>query len=239
MGLFDFIGGGNKVEKLQKAAVQKFGPPENRQKALDQLAALDTPEATSALLRRFTIAVDPSITDREEKDFTYRCVVDKGEKAVEPLRQFLMQSDTGIAWAIKAMAALLTKPDLAKLCIDVLEKVGPDYTRDPEKKVVLLSHLSELQDERIGTAVLPFLADPADDVKTNAAKVLSRIKGEPVRAALLEGLVREHDKKRVVAAFVEAIADAGFNVGDQREKVAPLIADPFVLNKDGTISRKS
>lgn len=239
MGLFDFLGGGNKVEKLQKAAVQKFGPPENRQKALDQLAELDTPEATSALLKRFTIAVDPSITDREEKDFTYRCVVDKGEKAVEPLRQFLMQSEIGVAWALKALAALLSPADLAKLCIDVLEKVGPDYTRDPEKKVVLLSHLGELSDERIGPALLPFLADPADDVKTGAAKVLSRIKGEATRTALLEGLVREHDKKRVVAAFVEAIADAGFTVGDYREKVAPLITEPFVLGKDGTIARKA
>src|SRR5438270_5765959 len=104
MGLFDFLGGGGtKVEKLQKAATQKFGPPENRQKALNQLADMEGPEPIAALLRRFTIAVDPSITDREEKDFTYRAVVDKGALAVEPLTAFVRHSETGIAWALKAL----------------------------------------------------------------------------------------------------------------------------------------
>jgi len=240
MGLFDmFGGGGSKVEKLQKAATQKFGPPENRQKALDSLVEINTPEAIGALLKRFTIAVDPSITDRDEKEFTYRAIVDKGVAAVEPLKQFVMNSDSGIAWALKALNALLTPPDLAAHVIAVLTKVGNDYTRDPEKKVVLLSHLGDLDDPRTPAAVIPFLEDPADDVKTTSAKVLAKAKDDDaVRVALLDALVRDHDKKRVQAALLDALSTAGFKVESHREKIAPLVSDPFTLGKDGLIARK-
>ena len=239
MGLFDLFGGGSKVEKLQKAATQKFGPPENRQKALDQLVELGTPEALSALLKRFTIAVDPSITDRDEKEFTYRAVVDKGEAAVEPLKGFVMSSDSGIAWALKALNALVPPPDLAGHVIAVLQKLGNDYTRDPEKKVVLLNQLADLDDARIPAAVIPFLEDPADDVKTTSAKVLAKAKDDDaVRVALIEALLRDHDKKRVQAAVLEALSTGGFKVDSHREKVAPLVSDPFSLGKDGVIARK-
>jgi len=238
MGFFDIFGGGSKVERLIKAITQKFGPPENRQKALNQLAEMEEPEAIAALLRRFTIQVDPGITDREEKDFTYRAIVDKGENAVEPLKAFVLNSDTGIAWGLKALNALIPPPDLAEHCIATLKKVGNDYTRDPEKKVVLLNQLLELDDPRIGEAVIPFLEDPADEVKIGTARVLSKTPTEAGRVALLEGLVRDQDKKRVVSALVEAISVGKFTVEGYREKVAPLISDPFALQKDGTVLHK-
>lgn len=239
MGLFDMFGGGSKVEKLQKAATQKFGPPENRQKALNQLAELDSAEAIAALLRRFTIAVDPSITDREEKEFTQHAVVEKGVKALEPLKAFIMSSETGVAWALKCLASVVTPADVAQVCIETLQKLGNDYTRDPEKKVVLLRQLAELDDARIGPAALPFIEDPADDVKISAAQLVAKAKVPEGRVALLEGLVRDHDKKRVLAAFTEALHTAGFNVEGYREKVAPLIADPFTLDKAGAVTRKA
>jgi len=239
MGLLDILGmGGTKLERLQKAVLQKFGPPEGRQKALNTLVEMDDPEAIVVLIKRFTIQVDPGITDREEKEFTLHAVLDKGTAAVEPLQQFLRQSDTGVVWALKALHALVTPPEVVTACLATLEKLGNDYTRDPEKKVVLLSELGEHSDDRIPPALVPFLEDPSDDVQIHASRVLSKTHDESVRVALLETLVRNQDKKRVAAALLEALAEGGFKVDGYQDKVASLIVPPFALEKDGTLKRK-
>src|SRR6266852_3706532 len=75
MGLLDLLGiGGTKeeretrsVRKLQKKAVEKYGPKENRQGAIEELGEMRTPRAVEALLMRYTVRVEPGITDDEEK----------------------------------------------------------------------------------------------------------------------------------------------------------------------------
>jgi len=70
MGLLDMLGMGGpeaKVRRLQKKAMQKFGPAENRQGAIEELGELKTEAAIDALLSRYTFRVDPGITDDDEK----------------------------------------------------------------------------------------------------------------------------------------------------------------------------
>ena len=69
MGLLDMLGMGGpeaKVRRLQKKAMQKFGPAENRQGAIEELGGLKTEAAIDALLSRYTFRVDPGITDDDE-----------------------------------------------------------------------------------------------------------------------------------------------------------------------------
>ena len=72
MGLLDKLGiGGTKDEreartaaKLQKKATEKYGPPENRQGAIEELGEMRTPRAIEALLMRYTVRVEPGKTGR-------------------------------------------------------------------------------------------------------------------------------------------------------------------------------
>jgi len=82
MGLLDMIGLGPKLPRLQKKAMEKFGPPENRQGAIEELGALRTEQAVDALLMRYTIRVDPGITDDEEKARVLALIVQTGETAL-------------------------------------------------------------------------------------------------------------------------------------------------------------
>ena len=71
MGLLDLFGGkGGKggLRKLGQKVTEKYGPPENRQKAIQQLADQGTAEALGVLCLRFTVRADPGITDDEEKE---------------------------------------------------------------------------------------------------------------------------------------------------------------------------
>src|SRR5436305_13767101 len=75
MGFLDKLGiGGTReereergVKKLLKKATETFGPVENRQGAIEELGKMRSPRAVEALLMRYTIRIDPGITDDEEK----------------------------------------------------------------------------------------------------------------------------------------------------------------------------
>ncbi|TMB32259.1 MAG: HEAT repeat domain-containing protein, partial [Deltaproteobacteria bacterium] len=95
MGFLDKLGiGGSKqereergVRRLQKKTMEKFGPPENRQGAIEELGKMRSPRAIEALLMRYTIRVDPGITDDEEKQRILALVHEAGAPvSAEPVK---------------------------------------------------------------------------------------------------------------------------------------------------------
>jgi hypothetical protein len=132
----------NALRKLAKKVTERYGPPENRQKAIAQLGELGTPEALETLCLRFTVRVDPGITDDEEKETTRGLLVDAGAAAIAPLEKFVTEHDDGIAWGLRILAELAPERVLGAV-VGELSRLGRIYTRDPEKKLVLLKWLTE------------------------------------------------------------------------------------------------
>jgi len=93
MGLFDFFKrdrgagsdgeakepGGKKLESLGKKASDKRAQAYDRDEALRALIDLGTPGAAGALLKRFKVQVDPSITDSDEKQMAFDGIVAIGK----------------------------------------------------------------------------------------------------------------------------------------------------------------
>ncbi|MFL5319262.1 MAG: HEAT repeat domain-containing protein [Myxococcaceae bacterium] len=243
MGLFDIFGGGTgpeKALKLKAKATQKYGDPTTRQKALEQLAAMDIPEAVTALMGRFTLSVDPATTDEDEKDSVFQLIVGRGKDAVAPVTQFLLSSDSASSWALRILEEIAKDGslDLIGVVIGVLEKVGAGYARDPEKKLVMLNFLEGKDDPRVVPAVLPFLDDTADDVKIAAARVLAPKKDERFREPLLNALTGDESSKRVQTALVTALFETGFGVQGYREKVEAIAKDPYFVDKSGVLKKR-
>src|SRR5437868_3906830 len=118
MGLFDFLGGGSPAEKAQRLkpkVTQKYGDAVNRQKAIDQLGEMGTPEAVAVLLHRFTINVDPGTTDADEKDIVFNQVVSVGKEAVQPVRDFLRRQDQASSWMLKLLDAILSPAEVLQI----------------------------------------------------------------------------------------------------------------------------
>ena len=240
MGFFDFLSGSpeKKIRRLQKSVTERYGPPENRQKAIDQLLDLGTPEALSALMMRFTANAEPSITDAEEKDYTYNAILRFEDEAVEPIKGFLRKSDVATSWALKLLGKLIPEADLVALCTQVLDKLGPEYTRDPEKKTVLIATLGDLKDERITPALVPFLQDPSDEVRIAAAAALAKQKDERCREPLLQAFVDSSDRSRVIATLAEALAQTGFGVQGYREKIERGLPEGYFVDKTGIVKKR-
>jgi hypothetical protein len=241
VGIFDIITGGSgpsKAARLKTKITQKYGDPSGRQKALSQLGEMKIPEAVSALMARFTVAVEPGTTDADEKEHTFELIKAFGSTAVEPVMEFLKRSDAASSWAVKLLRSLLTGPDFVGRITEYLTQLGPTYMRDPEKKLVLIHSLEGIDDPRVAPALVPLLDDMADDVKIAAIKALAPRKHEPAREPMLKILADAETGKRVQQACVDALHESGFGVQGFREKVEGRLSDPYFLDKSGLIQKR-
>ena len=209
-----------------------------RQKALSQLGELRTPEAVRSLMARFTVTVDPHTTDADEKEHAFELVKAFGRDAVGPVREFLEKNDAASSWALRVLEAVLPATELVGVCIDTLGAVGNEYTRDPEKKVVLLHSLTGKSDERIAPALLPFLEDPSDDVKTAAIHALGPLRYEPAREPLLRLATGDDTARRVQTAAIAALHQSEFGVQGFREKLEARLPEPYFVDKNGLIKKR-
>ncbi len=266
MGLLDIFGSREEREKgaLRKLAqkiTERYGPPENRQKAIEQLAEMGTPAALSTLCLRFTVMSTVGITDDEEKETVLRHLVAAGPRAVGPVKEFLERQESGISWGLRALAGSLPAAEVNAAAVAVLDRVGKEYSRDPEKKLVLLAWLAEHhpgatpsspsprnspppgggEDRRNAeeAAILPLLDDFSDDVRIAASRALARVgAGEAAREALVQLLLRDRDNGRVRGEVLSALCALGADVKGHRPGVEALLVDPFFLDREGRLKRK-
>jgi HEAT repeat protein len=248
MGLFGLFGSREAREqgalrKLAKKITERYGPPENRQKAIEQLGQMATAEALETLCLRFTVRVDPGITDDEEKETTRAILADAGEKAVGPIERFVAGHDDGVAWGLRILSEIAPASKVLEVVLRELARLGRTYTRDPEKKLVLLTWLREHHAGAGGTeveaAIVPLLEDFSDDVRIAAARALAALApGESSREALIQLLLRDRDNARVRGEVLEALAQLGADVKGFRPSVEPLLVEPFFLDREGRVKKR-
>jgi hypothetical protein len=248
MGLFGLFGSKEEREKsalrkLEKKVTERYGPPENRQKAIEQLGELGTPEALETLCLRFTVRVEPGITDDEEKETTRALLVDAGSAAVGPVERFVTGHEGGVAWGLRVLAEL-APAEVLGVVVRELSRLGRIYSRDPEKKLVLLKWLTEHHagagGAEVEAALLPLLEDFSDDVRISATRALAALSpGEPARDALIALLLRDRDNARVRGEVLDALSSIGADVKGHRPSVEALLVEPFFLDREGHVKKRT
>ena len=253
MGLFDLFGSREareqgQLRKLAQKVTQKYGPPENRQKVIEQLGEMGSPGALGVLCLRFTIRIDVGIQDDEEKERVRQILVAAGGGAVEPVKAFLRRQESGVAWGLRVLSALVPPEELLATALQLLVKLGREYTRDPEKKLTLLTWLQEHPDllaaapgagQSPEAAILPLLEDFSDDVRIAAVRTLARAPlAEASREGLIALLLRDEDNARVRGEVLEALTAHGADVKGHRPSVEALLVEPFFLDKEGRVKRR-
>jgi hypothetical protein len=242
VGLFDFLGGGSgpeKATKLKGKITQKYGDPLVRQKAMAQLGEMHIPEAATTLLARFTVSVEPQTTDADEKDHAFELICGMGEVAVPPVKEFLRRSDQATSWALRILEKLLPEDALVGLCVEELTRLGAEYSRDPEKKTVLIHFVEGKSDPRIAPALLPLLDDMSDDVKIAGLRALGPLRHEAAREPMLALLTGKDTARRVQVAAVAALEASGFGVQGYRERVEALLPEPYFVDRAGLVHKRT
>jgi len=253
MGIFDFFGtresrDQSALKRLSQKLTQKWGPPENREKAIDQLAEMGTPAALKTLCLRFTIRSEVSIQDDEEKERARAILVEAGDEALQPVKEFLAEQESGVAWGLRVLAALAPPEETLGVVLSLLKRLSGEYTRDPEKKLVLLSWLQEHPDvlgrtptsgPGVEGAVIPLLEDFVDDVRIGATRVLAAAAaGSETRDALIALLLRDRDNARVRGDVLSALAQLGADVKGHRPDVEALLVEPFFLDREARVKKR-
>jgi HEAT repeat protein len=243
MGLLDKLGIGGgpqaKIARLQKKASEKFGPPENRQGAIEELGDMKTEPAIDALLTRYTFRIDPGITDDEEKARVLALVVQAGAVSVPALKRFIQSRDE-ISWPLRALAQLLPQPELLEFLLQLAKKEAVEYSRTAEKKKLLLQALGEHRSPEITAAVIPFLDDMDDDVQIVAAEIIAQQQDPAGREPLIQHFLRAHEgsNARVREALANLLADSGYDVKGYTPKVQEALPPSLTLDSKGKVKRK-
>jgi len=247
MGLFDFFKkdkskgeqtkAASAAAKWAEAAGNKRAQNYDRQEALHELAAMGTPEAAEALLKRFTFNTDPSITDQEEKELAFQGVLKAGVDAIPVVRAFAAKAES-LAWPMKIMKELMSEEELVDELIDWLSKWDTEYAKFIDPKLQILVALEDFRSPKIRAAVEPFLEDVNDEARYNAAStVLVQNDAESVPA--LVKLYVDEESIRIKNKIADGFASRGWLVpDDSRDAMRKALTPEYTIDGDGRLKKR-
>jgi HEAT repeat protein len=238
MGLFDvFKGGGGGLAKHVARVANKRAQKHERWESIQVLASDGSDEALRALLTRFSLRVDPSITDGEEKNAAFLGVVQNGEAALGPVRDFLASSDT-LAWPLKILKEIQSEEEVTTTLLELLAKMDTEYERDPQKKIDVIASFEERKDPRIVEAVTRFLEDMNETVRFYAVgAILTQDEADAALEAITKALVAE-ESVRVRIRMLDGYIEHGWTLGDVKEAASKKMPTGYTLGKKGEVRKK-
>ena len=246
MGLLDLFKGkrkdssdkkANAASRWAEAAGSKRAQAYDRQEAIQELCALRTPEAAEALLKRFTFATEPSITDQEEKESAFSGIVAVGKDAVAPVRAFAAKAES-LRWPMRILKELLTEDELVEELVAWLSKWDTEYAKFIDPKLQLLEELGDHVHPRIREAVEPFLQDVNEPARFNAVTATLAQKEVASLGPLLRVLVDE-ESLRVRAKIAEGLALLGWPLPeDQWDAARKALPPRFVVDGAGIVLKR-
>ncbi len=91
-----------RIHRSTKTLLERYAQHEARMEAADKLREIGTPDAIFGLARRFSATAENLGTDSEEKKRIQTVLVAFGDKAIEPVKKYILNYDK-VTWAIDAL----------------------------------------------------------------------------------------------------------------------------------------
>jgi len=234
--MFDFLKTKTPIERLTKKVTETGGEDGPRIEAAQKLADMESPEATFALAKRFTISSKVITQDIEEKRMVVNMLAAKGDKAVEPLLRFL-KSYHHVEWPVQALARILPTEQLIPRLVTVLEDVAQNPFTSPEHRSSLIKAMHGHVTPEIAAALKKSLEDDDDDVRIAALHAVAEM-GEESREILLQSFASAEDRPRIRIAIAEVFADRDWPVKGFRPTIEANLPEGFHITAKGHIRRK-
>ena len=224
-----------KAEKLRKRILNMYGHPDDRRYAIDQLASLGPELAPEPLIERFTVRCENGTVDSDEKQLVKTYLVNLGQASIAPLKKYLLNNDKDFNWPYRTLADLLTHEELVEFIVELLNTIGPEYVRDPERKEQLMLILKSFKEESICKAILPYLGDQNETIRFVTADTVIE-QSHPDGIAALAKRLTEESSQRVLTLIATAFRDKEWKVDeDLRSAVSEKLPDGFRINDKGVI----
>jgi hypothetical protein len=246
--LFGSGRGKGRVEKLTRRATNQYAQSPDRYGAMEDLFKLATsswekaeklpagsPERLEleqqcddcyvALLQRFSMNASKSIDDEEEKGWLYRHLVMVGKPLLEPIKRFCRDAE-GVAWALRIVEDVANEVEEWEILDVLLETHPPTYERDSSAKLQMLTHLKEIEDERVRGILVRYLADPDENVRFFCIEALIHNQEHEAKDALIGQLASpEEDSVRLRSRILDGLADLGWDLSEHAAIVRKYVGD--------------
>lgn len=244
MGLLDLFrksdrSAGPKVDReiarLERLVSNKLSQNLDRQDALEQLGRIGSAESAGVLLKRFNWHLDPSITDHEEKETAVQGIVNAGEAALEPIREYCRRAE-GLTWPLKALEQIVPRERFVEELLLLLDQYDTEYVRNHEPKVQLLNALEAFPQQEVRVAVEQFLEDASEPVRFAAVNTVFAMGQDDAVVALATTLERE-ESLRIKNRIVQGLAERAWLVPQELcAAVRKQLPNGFWLDATGRIS---
>lgn len=241
MGLFDFFSGGSNPEKAidkhRKRLTDKYRQTQERYAAMEDLIAIGTAPAISALLGRFTIRVDGPTVDEEEKTFCYQLVTGAGQVAIEPLKAFI-QSNNAVYFPLRALRDIAGDEVAVSTLLEAMADCDPGYHDGLERLREIVSNLRDFQHPRVREALEGLLTSRSDEIRFYALDGLATYPADEVTELFAQRLLDDEETQRVKGLACELAVDKELNFKPWATELAPKLGPSYVLDADFRIQRK-
>lgn len=236
--MFDFLKfrSGSPIQRLTKRVTESAGEDAPRIEAAEKLNDMDTPEATFALVKRFTVSSKVMTQDVEEKRMVVNMLAAKGERAVEPILKFL-RTYHQVEWPVEALARILPREQLIPKLVEVLQNVAQNPFTSPEHRASLIKAMEGHVTPEVAAALVKSLDDDDDDVRIAAVHAVAEV-GEDSREQLLDAYAKADDRPRIRIAIAELFSEKEWPVKGFRPTVESTLPEGFQLTAKGVIRRK-
>lgn len=244
MGLFDFFKKSNgdkpasprELARLTRLVSSKLSQDYDRQEAIQALSQMANAEGVRALLKRFDFVMDPSITDREEKDAAAAGIIAAGDSALEPIRRYCASAES-LTWPLKILRQLVPEERFVDELLELLEQFDTEYVRNSEPKIQLITALEDYKREDVRIAVEPFMTDVNEGVRFAAVGTVFAMDDSAALVPLAEALPQE-ESLRIRNRIAGGIEQRGWEIpSNLQDTLSQALPSDFRLEQ-GKIRRR-
>jgi HEAT repeat protein len=217
------------IKRAMKRAQNKLANSQDRWPALEKLRDHGDDESLYVLFKRFSFVASKLVEDQQEKEWTVESLIAKGEVVLPALRRYLGECESA-SYPLRILDGVATLPQAIEVIDEIMAKEKAGYSRDPKKKVDILSWLSEyrkMPDADVVKRVVPYLQDFDENVRFAAVEALSLRTSAGAAAAaepLVEALVNpEEESGRLKRRIADVLADGELELCGRKADVQPLL----------------
>lgn len=236
MGLKDLFNSDSRAKgrlaKKIKSVINPYGQSADRYHAMEQLLEDGSDEAFVGLLRRFTVTSTKSIEDEEEKGWVYRRLSAIGKPILPAVKTFCAEHDN-IAWALRIIEDVASEEEEWVVLQALLDRHPPAYERDPSAKIQMLTHLADIDDDKIAPILGTYLEDPDETVRFFAAEAVIDIGDASLCDPLVARLCNsDEDSMRLRSRILDGLAEHGWDVSGHKDELTKNLGNEHSF--DGT-----
>jgi hypothetical protein len=208
----------------EKASKLPEGSPERAE--LEQ----QSDDALVALLHRFGMNASKSIDDEEEKGWLYQHLLKMDKAMINPIKAFCRDAE-GVAWALRIVEDVANETEEWEIIDVLLEAHPPTYERDSNAKLQMLTHLKEIEDERVRAILIRYLDDPDENIRFFCIEALVQNAEEQAKDALVLHLDSpDEDSIRLRTRILDGLSDLGWDVSEHAALIRKHLDDEHAFD---------